>query len=274
MLGKVQLGSGPGFVVWEVRCAGQGPAGASGWSAPESSDRHGLVFVRAGLFRRRSRGAEAMLDPAAGYWDRPGDEQQVAHPLQDGDVCTLVTLSDDLVAELAGDDPAVPDGPVLTTAAVDLAHRELAARARRGAGAMELSERVTRLVATVLAQRLPERVASGRPATAGARRRLAAAAREALTAHPEPLALGDLARLVGASPWHLSRVFQAETGESLTGLRNRLRVRAALERIAGGAPDLAGLAADLGFADHAHLTRTLRAQLDRTPTQLRRTLRA
>jgi AraC-like DNA-binding protein len=75
--------------------------------------------------------------------------------------------------------------------------------------------------------------------------------------------------VVGASPWHLSRVFQAETGESLTGFRNCRRVRAALERIAAGAPDRSGLAADLGFADHAHLTRTLRGQLDRTPTQLR-----
>jgi AraC-like DNA-binding protein len=139
---------------------------------------------------------------------------------------------------------------------------------------MELSERVNRLVGTVVSQRVPERVESGRPATAAARRRLASAAREALTAHPEPLGLRDLAQLVGASPWHLSRVFKAETGQTLSGFHNRLRVRAALERLAGGAPDLAGLAADLGFADHGHLTRTLREQLDHTPVELRRMLRA
>jgi AraC-like DNA-binding protein len=127
---------------------------------------------------------------------------------------------------------------------------------------LELGERVVRLAATALAQRVPERVASGRPATAAARRRLAGAAREALTAEPGPLGLSDLARQVGVSPHHLSRVFQAETGLSLTRFRNRLRLRRALER----------LAADLGFADHAHLTRTAHELLGHTPTQLRRLL--
>ena len=274
MLGKVQLGSGPGFVVWEVHCRGRAAAAAPGWSVPEMSGEYGLVFVRAGLFHRRSQGTEAVLDPAVGYWERPGQEQQVAHPLESGDVCTFIALSEDLVGELAGGEPGLPDGPARTRGEVALAHRELATRARRGADAMELSERVTRLVGTVLSQHVPRRVESGRPATAAARRRLAFAAREALTAHPEPLGLRDIAQLVGSSPWHLSRVFQAETGQTLTGFRNRLRVRAALERLAGCAPDLAGLAADLGFADHAHLTRTLREQLDHTPAELRRMLRA
>jgi AraC-like DNA-binding protein len=166
----------------------------------------------------------------------------------------------------------VPDAPVFTAGAVDLAHRALAARASHGAGALELGERVALLAAWSLGQQLPERVSSGQPATATARRRLADAAREALTAESEPLGLGDLARLVGASPYHLSRVFQAETGLSLTRFRNRLRVRRALERLAAGEPSLARLAADLGFADHAHLTRTVREQLGRTPTQLRHLL--
>jgi AraC-like DNA-binding protein len=271
MLNKARLGSGPGFAVEEVRCAGLAP---SEWSSPEAGREYRLVFVRAGLFRRRVRGAEAILDPAVGYWERPGDEQQVAHPLGHGDLCTAVTLSEELVATLTGGEAAVPDAPVLTAGNVDLAHRELAARARRGAGAFELGERVVRLAAAALAQQLPERVASGRPATAAARRRLAEVARQALTAGSEPLGLGDLARLVGASPYHLSRVFQAQTGLSLSRFRNRLRVRRALERLAAGEPSLARLAADLGFADHAHLTRTVREQLGHTPTQLRRLLQA
>ncbi|WP_222866061.1 helix-turn-helix domain-containing protein [Micromonospora sp. AP08] len=39
-----------------------------------------------------------------------------------------------------------------------------------------------------------------------------------------------------------------------------------------GAESLAGLAAELGFADQAHLTRTVRAQLGDTPGRLRRLL--
>jgi AraC-like DNA-binding protein len=67
-------------------------------------------------------------------------------------------------------------------------------------------------------------------------------------------------------------VFHAETGESLTRLRNRLRVRAALDRLADGDRDLAGLAADLGFADHAHLTRAMRAEVGDPPSRVRRLL--
>lgn len=271
MLSRTRLGSGPGFAVEEVRCA---RLATPGWSSPEAGGAYMLVFVRVGLFRRRVGGAEAVLDPAVGYWQRPGEEQQVAHPLGDGDVCTAITLSEELLAALAGGVATVPAAPVLTGDVLDLAYRALTTRARRGAGALELGERVARLAVAALAQQLPERVASGRPATAAARRRLADATREVLTAVPEPLTLGDLARLVGASPYHLSRVFQAETGLSLTRFRNRLRLRRALERLAAGESSLASVAADLGFADHAHFCRTVRAQLGRTPAQLRSLLDA
>jgi AraC-like DNA-binding protein len=269
MRSKARLASGSGFALEEARCADLAP---SGWSPPEPTGGYSLVLVRTGLFRRRVRGAEELLDPAAGYWERPGDEQQVAHPRGDGDTCTALTLSEELVAALTGGAPAVPAGPVLTADDLDLAHRALVARARAGAEPWELGERVVRLASTALAQRLPERVASGRPATAAARRRLVDAAREALGVEPGPPGLVELARLVGASPHHLSRVFQQETGATLTRFRNRLRTRRALERLAAGEPDLARLAADLGFADHAHLTRTLREQLGHTPSQLRHML--
>ena len=46
------------------------------------------------------------------------------------------------------------------------------------------------------------------------------------------LSLDEVAREVGASPHHLSRVFQRVTGSSLTAYRNRLRVRAVLDTLA------------------------------------------
>jgi AraC-like DNA-binding protein len=61
-------------------------------------------------------------------------------------------------------------------------------------------------------------------------------------------------------------------GVSLTRYRNRVRVGRALDRLAAGETSLAALAADLGFADQSHLSRTVRDQVGHTPAVLRRLL--
>ncbi|MQA75171.1 MAG: helix-turn-helix domain-containing protein, partial [Solirubrobacterales bacterium] len=103
------------------------------------------------------------------------------------------------------------------------------------------------------------------------RRALADAAREALAADPER-SLPDLACALATSPHHLSRVFRAQTGHTVSRHRMRLRARAAMERLAGGERELARLAADLGFADQSHLCRVLRGETGRTPSALRAAL--
>ena len=58
-------------------------------------------------------------------------------------------------------------------------------------------------------------------------------------------------------------------GMSPQVLRRELRTRRALHLLAGAMP-LAGIAAASGFADQAHLARTLRAATGATPSQLRK----
>ncbi|MEV4013527.1 AraC family transcriptional regulator [Nonomuraea angiospora] len=102
---------------------------------------------------------------------------------------------------------------------------------------------------------------------------IADAAREAIAAdHPAAGGLMSLAELLAVSPYQLSRAFTRELGVSLTHYRNRVRVGRALDRLEDGEPSLAGLAADLGFADQAHLTRTIRHHVGHTPAALRRLL--
>jgi AraC-like DNA-binding protein len=73
----------------------------------------------------------------------------------------------------------------------------------------------------------------------------------------------EVAREVGWSPDHLSRRFTAEFGvrPSVAGRMARFhRVRREIARRAGaGRLDLAGVAADHGYADQAHLAREFRA---------------
>ena len=58
----------------------------------------------------------------------------------------------------------------------------------------------------------------------------------------------------------------------MTHYRNRVRISRALDRLEEGENSLGALAADLGFADQAHMSRTMRQYLGRTPTALRRLL--
>lgn len=255
-MSSVPLADGPDFSVATVRCEGHRPE----WSPPEPAGRHQVVLVRSGRFRLRSQGRDALADPTAGYLQVPGDVASFAHPAG-GDVCTAVTLSPALWRSVAGEDrrPA----SVFLDGRLQLAHRRLLRAAPDAAFGM--AEQLVGLLDRLL--RVPERHA--RVST----RALADEAREALLAdHPEAGGLISLARLLDVSPSHLSRVFQRETGTSLTRYRNRIRVTRALDRIEQGAGHLAGIAADLGFADQAHLCRAVRAELGHTPTEVRRLL--
>jgi AraC-like DNA-binding protein len=238
-----------------------------------------IVLPCRGVFRLRADGRERVVDPATAYLQWPGEEQQFAHPAG-GDVCTAIGLSADPAAGLAaealaeGERPAVARDPVPVAPPLALAHRLLLSRARAGADRVELGD----LTAALIAELLPALgAASGGaswpgPARAGPalarQRRLVEDARELLSCQPDR-PLPDLAALLGTSPWRLSRLFHRFTGVSLHRYRIRLRVTAALDRLAGGVDSLAVLAAELGFADQAHLSRVVRQSTGLTPGRLR-----
>ncbi|MER7172879.1 helix-turn-helix transcriptional regulator [Streptomyces mesophilus] len=254
---------GDDLLLADVWCA---PA-APGWTPTRPASVFGLVMVRRGLVRGRIQGVEQVLDPAGVYVERPGSEQQFAHPCGE-DVYTEIILSEPQLATILGGDPTVPDGLVYTTPQLTLAHRLLLARAHAGDDAFEVCERAVVLAADLLAQLAARRVVSGRPRSAAARRRLADDARAALGADVTR-GLNCLARAVGCSPYHLSRVFREETGATLTHYRNRLRLAHALDRLSEGERDLALLAHDLHYSDQSHLTHALRRATGLTPGRLR-----
>jgi len=82
--------------------------------------------------------------------------------------------------------------------------------------------------------------------------------------------LTQIAAAVGASPFHLARVFRAHTDLSLHAYRNQLRLRAATLAILAGEHDLSRLALDFGFASHSHLTDAFRAANGFPPSALRK----
>jgi AraC-like DNA-binding protein len=258
-----------GLELADVACRhprGRGEAG-------EVANRHGIVFVRRGYFVRSADGVETVLDPTLAYCVTPSVEQRFDHPHDDGDDCTALFLDDELIQSLWGGDHDLPGGPIATTPEVDVEHRLLLAAARRNVDKHSVFERSLLLAARMLERHDPTPVGSGRPSTARARAALVEGARELLAADPRR-SLTDLSDELAASPHHLSRTFRQATGRTISAHRIRLRVRAALERLAGGDDDLARLAAELGFADQSHLTRSVRAETRATPGALRRSLGA
>ena len=184
-----------------------------------------------------------------------------------GDDCVFVELSDAALAQLSDEGVGLFDGERLVASHTPAAHetyflQHLAVRNLRGPepDAVLAEEAVVR--ATVAALR-----PVGRRGTR-AHRELAEAAKDELSADAR-LSLHDLARRLHSSAFHLARVFRAETGFTVHGFRQSLRLRSALERLSDHRNDLTALALELGFSSHSHFTERFRNEFGVAPSQVR-----
>jgi AraC family transcriptional regulator len=84
------------------------------------------------------------------------------------------------------------------------------------------------------------------------------------------LCLDEIAEVAGVHPAHLCREFRRRFGCTMTQYAVRLRADRALQEVIRSDTPLATVAAQLGFADQAHLTRTIREHFGTTPGRLRR----
>jgi AraC-like DNA-binding protein len=252
-----------GVTIRDVSCR-EAPAQAG---PPEPVGVHTLVFVRRGCFVRVVEGVEVVCDPTIAYYSCPGEEELFAHPNSDGDDCTAISLQSSLAAALWGDADRLRSAPLPTSPQVDLEHRLLLAKARRGIDQHELVERAVGITARALEGAHPGD-AIGRPSTIRARDAIVSGVRDVLAADPD-VSLVELGRRLAVSPYHLSRVFHRATGYTVSRHRMRLRVRSALERLAGEEHHLARVAADVGLSDQSHLCRVMKDETGVAPSSLR-----
>jgi len=77
---------------------------------------------------------------------------------------------------------------------------------------------------------------------------------------------------MAGAPFHLARSFRQQTGLSLHQYRQHLRLAAAMERLADGDRDLAGIAHDLGCCSQSHLGAVFRRDVGVTMGEARRML--
>jgi AraC family transcriptional regulator len=84
--------------------------------------------------------------------------------------------------------------------------------------------------------------------------------------------VADVAAAVGASTFHLCRVFRRETGYGLHQYRTALRLRWSLQPLADGV-DILMTALNAGFAHHSHFTMAFRRAFGVSPSAFRRAQR-
>jgi AraC-like DNA-binding protein len=241
------------------------------WCEPLLGSLHGITLLRYGAFQRRAGGIEQVVDVNNGCFLRPGEEVTLANFTGEPEELTHIVLSDDVLAQLLAE-PYLPPGSFVVTPKVDLAHRLLLKAINDGADDAEIEARVVNLTAGVVALRRADVVRGGRATTEHSHRSLVNDTCEILDHIGGDISLQELARRVGSSPFHLSRVFKALTGVTISQYRVRLRVRRVLDHLADGEENLATLAGVVGFSDHSHMTRTVVAHLGEAPSALRRRL--
>ena len=250
---------------------------------------HQIVFPRHGVFEFASRGETVIADANRVLFFTRDETYRVAHPAGAGDDCTVFAFDDRLLrAALELIDPrwlataaalARPFRFVhgLVDERVFLAQERL----RRAALApdrpsLALDEAAVELLAAVLRSTYLGRGLAPPPARTSTRTLHGELARKTslflATAFGDDASLADVSRAVHASPFHLARVFRREAGVTIHQYRHRLRLRAALARLADGETDLSDLALELGFSSHSHLTDAFRLAFGVSPAECRRSL--
>jgi AraC-like DNA-binding protein len=271
---------GLGVSVVDFRCR----AHVESQGREEPNATHSIVFVRRGVFTRTDRDRTLVADANQILFFNQGQPYRYGHPLPGGDDCTILALDEAagrMVTERlsryrANDAPGpFPAGHAPSTRRAARLHHELLALGSGPGAAPELAiqEVVADLVdeSVQALQRMMERGGRARPRRrVRAQERIEAAKLMLSSRLDAPPSLTELAAALDCSPFHLSRIFRAETGFGLRHYIRRLRSQLAADRLRRGARDLTSLALDLGFYDHSQFTNAFRRELGVPPSRLRR----
>ena len=248
----------------------------------EPNPTHSIVFIRSGIFGRIVHRHTLVADANHVLFFNAAQLYRFSHPVCGGDECTILTITTSAALELvAGHQPRDAErserpfvlGHGLVSRRAGCLHYELLALLKRSASKVEIEDVLTELAdqAIDVAYQTHHRQ-QDRPTPAGNRQRrdMVEATKIAINRRMDSIpSLGELARSVGCSPFHLSRIFHEVTGLTLRRYVARLRTLAAAERLADGAADLTDLALDLGYSDHSHFTNAFRQEWGLAPSRFR-----
>ena len=242
-----------------------------------------VAFPRRSVWIRHAGKRPFLADPSVATIYNQGQEYTRSVVSEDGDRSEWFAVSPTLAREIAAEiDPRSqdhPDRPFLKPyAPIDsslyLRQRLLFSRIERGlVDPLEAEQSIIELVATVIGCAHGSVPAPRHVRAAESHHDLVQRARALLAGSmSHRFSLGELARALSVSEFHLCRVFREQTGLTLHEFQTELRLRCGLELLADTRLDISRIAMELGFSSHSHFSDTLRRRFSRTPTSIRRSL--
>ncbi|HEY1244907.1 MAG TPA: AraC family transcriptional regulator [Hyphomicrobiaceae bacterium] len=258
------LASGTGWSVGDVVCT----AGPHDRPYEERHEAVSIAAVTAGTFQYRTGAGRAVLAPGGILLGNAGTCFECGHEHSHGDRSLAFSFAPDALEAVVAAVPgarrtafAVPHLPPLPDLMPLLAAAEAA---REAADSAELEEVAVRLAGAVTAT-LHD---ATRPARAPSRRdegRISEALRRIEADADGPLALADLARAAGMSPFHFLRTFRQVAGMTPHQYVLRTRLSRAAVRLRTSHEPISVIAFDAGFGDLSTFNRRFRRLMGCTP---------
>jgi AraC-like DNA-binding protein len=248
-------------------------------SGPSST--YCFAFPRTHVWIHNDGDTEFLSGPSVATFYNQGQVYRRRKASARGDRCDWCAVSPDVIEDALAELRQPRRGSrilfaathVATAAGTYAAQRLRFERAaRRAVEPLEVEETTLALMARLLSSRDGSRA---RAAVTPRQRDLVSDAKLLLARAPDRrVQLSELARELGCSVFHLCRIFRFVEGTSLAAYHVQLRVRLALEHLAGDrGADLAGVALDYGFSSHSHFTAAFRRAFGVTPSQFRAGIR-
>jgi AraC family transcriptional regulator len=258
------LASGAGWSVADVVCS----SGPHDRPYEECHEAVSIAAVTAGTFQYRTGAGRAVLAPGGILLGNAGACFECEHEHGRGDRCLAFSFAPDALEAVVAAVPgarrttfALPHLPALPDLMPLLAAAEAARDAEDAAELEQLALRLAGAVAATLAD-------AKRPARAPSRRdegRISEALRHIETAADEPLALADLARGAGMSPFHFLRTFRQVAGMTPHQYVLRTRLTRAAVRLRTSDEPISAIAFGAGFGDLSTFNRRFRRLIGCSP---------
>jgi AraC-like DNA-binding protein len=249
----------PSVGAFRVECT----APQSGGVGEEHAITTQVILPRRGVFGVCRSGDRVLADPNVAVILEANSSYSVDHPGTGGDCCTVLVFDDGVLAEALGDSRP---GSAPVSVRTQLATRALT---RRSSADDLATEESAFAVLMLLADDFG--AAAHKPSHVGdVQRKRVEQACAMIANQPEaPWRLATIAKAIYVSPFHLARQFRTTTGTTIWRYVLRLRLVAALDRIAEGETSLSRVASETGFSHHSHLTKHFRAMFGTTPSDIR-----